>query len=401
MRSAWVRVSVFVGLAGCAGGGELSTSGVPATTTTGLGTTEETGTSGPGTTTGGETTEAVATTEAVVTTDDSSGSSGSQVTSNAPKCGDGNLDPLEECDDGNLLNNDACTNACAAAVCGDGFVLAGSEECDDGNGVDGDACTNACAAAVCGDGVVQLGIEACDDGNQSDMDACTSECALAGCGDGLVNMGVEECDDANADNTDACTASCKNAVCGDGILWVGVEECEDGNMIAGDGCENDCTKTKINKYTALGPQVNVAAAQLVGWTECYVDVYANNGTSVQSILQTCNKANLMLACRQKGSATFTLLAHAPRSEVTKDTMQSNTPTVANGAGWYFSDGYSWGFARQGDPIQRTSCDTAAANPEQRLCWHTGGGAINGGWRCGTTTNLNGDGSWERVVLHAD
>ncbi len=401
MRCLWARVSVLAGLAGCAGGGELSTSGTAATTTdasTGAAasSTGEPGSTGEGTTT---TTTTGATTE-VATTGDAS-SSGSQVTSNAPKCGDGNIDPFEECDDGNLENNDACTNACMMAACGDGFVLPGSEECDDGNMIDGDLCTNMCTGAKCGDGVVQLGIEACDDGNMSDMDACTSLCALAGCGDGLVNMGVEECDDANADNTDACTASCKNAVCGDGIVWAGMEECEDGNMVPGDGCEPDCTKTKVNKYNALGPQTNVDQGLLIGWQQCYLDSYANSGTSVQSILQACTKANLMLACRQKGTTTFAVLAHAPRTEVIKDTMQSNTPTVANGSGWYFSDAYSWGFARQGDAIQRSSCDIGQTNGDKRICWHTGGGNINGGWRCGAATGLNNDPLWERVIFHAD
>jgi cysteine-rich repeat protein len=258
-----------------------------------------------------------------------------------------------------------------------------------------------CKVAVCGDAVVHVGIEACDDGNPDDADACTSECALAGCGDGIVMMGVEECDDGNAENTDACTASCKNAICGDGILWIGTEECEDGNVVPGDGCEPDCKKTLVNKYTAFGPQVNVPAASVVGWEVCYSDTYGISGMAMATILGQCGKANLMLACRPVGSATYSLLAHGPRTSVITDTGQSNTPTNANGSGWYYSDAYSWGFAGQGDVITRSSCDTAAVNPEQRLCWHTGGGAINGGWRCGATTGLNGDNGWERVVLHAD
>ncbi|HEY8378316.1 MAG TPA: DUF4215 domain-containing protein, partial [Nannocystis sp.] len=266
---------------------------------------------------------------------------------------------------------------------------------------DGDDCTNACTIAVCGDGVVHEGFEACDDGNLSDNDACTSQCALAGCGDGLVNEGVEECDDGNADNNDACTASCKHAVCGDGILWFGVEECEDGNLIPSDGCEPDCKKTVVNKYNAFGPQVSVPVESVFGWEVCYSDTYGKSGTPVATILQQCHKANLMLACRQVGVPIYTVLAHAPRSEVTKDTGSSNEPTVANGTGWYFSDAYSWGFAKQGDPISRTSCDTQSINPERRLCWHTSGGNINGGWRCGATTGLNGNNTWERVVLHAD
>ena len=36
----------------------------------------------------------------------------------------------------------------------------GYEDCDDGNGVDGDGCTNACAPAQCGDGIIHAGAEA-------------------------------------------------------------------------------------------------------------------------------------------------------------------------------------------------------------------------------------------------
>jgi len=59
-------------------------------------------------------------------------------------CGDGQLQPGEECDDGNTVNTDNCTNTCAAAVCGDGIVRTGPEQCDDGNTVNGDGCSNIC-----------------------------------------------------------------------------------------------------------------------------------------------------------------------------------------------------------------------------------------------------------------
>ena len=65
------------------------------------------------------------------------------------------------------------------ATCGNGHVEAG-EGCDDGNQVNTDGCTNACAVAVCGDGTTrtdlsedQEGFEACDDGNEVNEDACT------------------------------------------------------------------------------------------------------------------------------------------------------------------------------------------------------------------------------------
>lgn len=60
-------------------------------------------------------------------------------------CGDGVVDPGEECDDGNTDVTDGCLDSCAAARCGDGKVWVGHEGCDDGNLMDGDGCSAACS----------------------------------------------------------------------------------------------------------------------------------------------------------------------------------------------------------------------------------------------------------------
>ncbi|MCA9607810.1 MAG: DUF4215 domain-containing protein [Myxococcales bacterium] len=59
-------------------------------------------------------------------------------------CGNGLLDPGEECDDGNLASGDGCDSNCRTEICGDG-VLTAAEECDDGNLVDGDGCSSDCS----------------------------------------------------------------------------------------------------------------------------------------------------------------------------------------------------------------------------------------------------------------
>jgi cysteine-rich repeat protein len=55
-----------------------------------------------------------------------------------PGCGNGIVDPGEECDDGNHISTDNCID-CKLATCGDGFVHAGVELC-------GDSMTDACTA---------------------------------------------------------------------------------------------------------------------------------------------------------------------------------------------------------------------------------------------------------------
>ena len=74
-----------------------------------------------------------------------------------PVCGDGVVDPGEECDDGNLQNGDGCNAQCQNELCGDNITqpLLG-EQCDDGNLINGDGCNSNCNLEFCGDNVVQL-----------------------------------------------------------------------------------------------------------------------------------------------------------------------------------------------------------------------------------------------------
>ncbi|MCH9683915.1 MAG: hypothetical protein K0V04_20955, partial [Deltaproteobacteria bacterium] len=83
-------------------------------------------------------------------------------------CGNGLVDPQEECDDANAEDTDDCLSSCVAASCGDGFLQDGVEECDDGNDDDTDDCPGSCLAATCGEGFVLDGVEECDDGNDDD-----------------------------------------------------------------------------------------------------------------------------------------------------------------------------------------------------------------------------------------
>jgi large repetitive protein len=141
-----------------------------------------------------------------------------------------------------------CGGGGASTTCGNGTLDPG-EQCDDGNQTPGDGCSATCqneVEAVCGDGLVGTG-EECDDGNTADGDGCSSTCKREGsaaCGNGALDTG-EECDDGNTTDGDGCSSTCKkevSATCGDGNLDPG-EQCDDGNKTPGDGCEPDCTPT--------------------------------------------------------------------------------------------------------------------------------------------------------------
>ena len=82
-------------------------------------------------------------------------------------------------DDGVTHNNDAGSTGntdAGIAQCGNGIIET-LEACDDGNTVDTDGCLNTCVKASCGDGLVRTDIaegepdyESCDDGNRTQTD---------------------------------------------------------------------------------------------------------------------------------------------------------------------------------------------------------------------------------------
>ena len=130
-------------------------------------------------------------------------------------CGDGIIDPEEECDDGDDMVADGCSGCridplwtCVGEPsecfkCGDGFLDPG-EECDDGEdiGMNSAGCENcmvvpgwdcfempppSLCGPVCGDGMffdttvpgVTIGFaEECDDGNTTPGDGCDAQCHI-------------------------------------------------------------------------------------------------------------------------------------------------------------------------------------------------------------------------------
>lgn len=125
-----------------------------------------------------------------------------------PFCGDGivNPDMGESCDpEAEPWETDGgCGPNCVVATCGNGSSDA-YEECDDGNDVNDDDCSNTCFEAECGDGIVQAF-------------------------DYPGSFGPEECDDQDFDNTDSCTNHCKWNICGDGVRLVDIDDPTSGQV---------------------------------------------------------------------------------------------------------------------------------------------------------------------------
>ena len=153
-------------------------------------------------------------------------------------------------------------------------------------------------------------------------------------------------------------------------------------------------------YSFSGIQTNLPVASLNGWQQCYSATYAQEAHP-EAMQAACTGSKIMLACRPTGSSVLTVAAYADRSDVFYNTGNGgNAVHNANGVDWYYSDNYSMGFAPQGEGVRRSSADTQDYGSPYRLSWHTHDSFANG-WRCGSSTGLNFNGAWEKVIYQAD
>lgn len=209
-----------------------------------------------------------------------------------PGCGDGDLDPGEQCDDGNEDNGDVCNAACALA-CGNRWVEpSAGEACDDGNRVDGDGCSSTCeletppcgdsaGCPVCGDGALESP-EACDDGNTAAADGCAPDCALE-CGDGQMQVG-ELCEDGGVTPFDGCDARCAWE-CGNGTLEP-QETCDDHNRTRGDGCDAACLVECGNHRP--DPNEDCDDGNVVSGDGCSATCTSECGDGALGLLEPCD-----------------------------------------------------------------------------------------------------------------
>ncbi len=152
-------------------------------------------------------------------------------------CGDNATVAPEECDDGNTVSGDGCSNICKTESCGDGYRDANGQDNAPGGGDD----------------------EACDDGNNTNGDGCTAACNIQN-GWSCENLPL-------ATSTSVCTVAC-----GDGIVTA-PEVCDNG-------------KHCPNGPPDLGKQCSVAA-DCPGTGACAV---VQDGCSANCMQKRCTVA---------------------------------------------------------------------------------------------------------------
>ncbi|MFH2008688.1 MAG: hypothetical protein ABI333_19025 [bacterium] len=226
-------------------------------------------------------------------------------------CGDGILDPGEECDDGNQHDDDECLPSCTWA-CGDGVVNA-VELCDTGIAAgqqgacptdcdDSQACTSdTLVGTECQTECVHGNIGACID----DDGCCPSTCdetsdndCSANCGNGVVEAN-ETCDPpsscpATCDDMDTCTADSRsgdsstcNVLCTNTVITA----CAGGDGCCPSGCDSttdsDCSVNCGNGVVEAGETCDPPGSCP---TTC------NDGNSCTTDTMTGNASTCNVAC---------------------------------------------------------------------------------------------------------
>ncbi|CAK84032.1 unnamed protein product (macronuclear) [Paramecium tetraurelia] len=195
-----------------------------------------------------------------------------------PICGDGITVPTEQCDDNNQESGDGCfeckaecsnckicnyNNKCQVCeehfelvsqlcqpICGDKYIEPGLEECDDGNEIQDDGCYN--CQLECYSGCKRCYFGLCTDICSFDELYVDGMCVkeeinVSQCSDGCQDCIKGQCVKCKQ-NFQLLSGVCQVFACGNGIREI-YEECDDGNILSNDGCSKNCTVE--NNWTCL------------------------------------------------------------------------------------------------------------------------------------------------------
>ncbi len=208
-------------------------------------------------------------------------------------CGNNQVDPGEQCDDGNAVDGDGCDTNCRTTGCGNDIQTAG-EDCD---GLDDDACPGECSATCrCGECLTNAD---CNDNNPCTDDACSSAGGAFACEN---TNNTAPCSDGNS-----CTMGdvCDGGSCQPGTPIV----CDDANPCTTDtcgamGCESvpngicapNCGNLSLDPGETCDPP-NLALNPLTGEPICRLNCTScGDGTTQAGNGETCDDGNTVSGC---------------------------------------------------------------------------------------------------------
>ncbi|HXC50953.1 MAG TPA: hypothetical protein VN634_08720 [Candidatus Limnocylindrales bacterium] len=203
----------------------------------------------------------------------------------ATECGNGLVEQLEQCDDGNVEDGDCCASDCTreadASPCSDGLLCDGDDSCSGGfcivhtldpcPGVDGDSnCSESCSDTVEGCESADPDASPCDDGLFCDgLDRCSGGVCATHNGDPCRGPdGDGDCAESCKESSDSCSGVDPNGtVCDDGLFCNGADQCQFGtcSVHAGNACtgpdgDSNCAEScSESRKSCSGPDPNGSA----------------------------------------------------------------------------------------------------------------------------------------------
>ena len=298
-------------------------------------------------------------------------------------CGDGDIDPLEECDDANVIPDDGCEVNCRYSCHED-------SECDDADVCTDDSCGEGGTGQMC---LFENNTAPCDDGNPcTEGDVCTDGTCVGGTNlcecetdedcaeheDGDLCNGTLMCDDtANlcvVDSGTVVTCPPTSTVCHQLACVPETGLCEDDNPAAGTACEDDSNACTDDECDGAGACLHTTITCTDGnvcttdtcdtstgcvFTDntdpcddgnaCTADDTCSGGSCVPGMAVSCNDRNDCTddSCDPSSGCVFT-----PHTRACDDGDPCTNPDACDGAGtctgpslpvWYLdSDGDGYG-----------------------------------------------------------
>lgn len=237
------------------------------------------------------------------------------------------------------------------AMCRNGIVE-GNEQCDDGNSINTDGCTNLCRTARCGDNVQRLTpasqAEQCDNGSGNGPlpQACSSSCTVqAGtCGNGAIDPG-EQCD-VSAGSQSQCFGM-SGSRCNEQCQLV---SCNPNGEFA---CSLQASPVtgEVGTTVALTPQI-VSTYNNGWWQSCRVNNVPNN-IDEENFIDTSFGTSVQSQPILSGTQTFSAFCNAYNASIYEIVTVPCTPATVVGGPQVTPINIGWTPAPVFDPQAKT------------------------------------------------